>query len=363
MRALTFPLLLVVSLVGLTACEEDQVEVPERIRSIKTFTVTEAAGGNVRVFPGSIVAADTSSLSFSAAGTVATVLVDRGDKVKAGQVLATLDPKPFELDVDVAKSQLKSAQANFDEKALELTRQRTLFSKKIVAKAALDKAAAAASTAEGDVDVARARLAQLERDLTKTKLTAPYDAVIASRDVEPFNEVAVGKSLFVVNSEGAYELEFTVPDSAVGRVVLGQKVAIDVGSLAACGCQGLVSQIGTVSGAANSVTVSAVISDPPSDLLPGTSAKATILFAGRGTTRGYLIPIVAVAAPTDGSPAGAHVFKYSADSGSVSRVTIKAGEGRDNLIEVTEGVELGDVIAAAGVSLLRDGQKVKPLAN
>ena len=97
--------------------------------------------------------------------------------------------------------------------------------------------------------------------------------------------------------------------------------------------------------------------------MPGASAIATVLFAGRGTARGYLIPIVAVAAGEDGNTDGAYIFKYSADKGTVSRIRIKAGEGRDNLIEVTDGVQLGDVIAAAGVSFLRDGQKVKLLAN
>lgn len=359
MRATLFVLMVAV----LTGCDEDEPAAPERVRAIKTFTVTEAAGGNPRKFAATIVAADTSSLSFSAAGTVLSVEVNQGDKVKAGQILATLDPKPFELDVEAGRSQLKSATAGYEEKALDLDRQRILYEKNIVAKAALDKAAAAAATAGGDVDVARARLAQLERDLEKAKLRSPYDGVIASRDIEPFTEASAGQSLFEINSDGAFELEFSVPDTEIGRVALGQRVAIEAAAAEACGCSGTVTEIGNVSGAANAVAVRAAITDPAPGLLPGSSAEVTIVFAGRGTTRGYLIPIVAVAAPPEGDIAKAYVFKYSSKTGMVSKTPITAGEGRDNLIEVIEGVQLGDIIAAAGVSFLRDGQKVKLLAN
>ncbi len=348
---------------GLVACEEEQVAVPERIRAIKTFTVTEAAGGNERIFPGSIVAADKTSLSFPAAGTVATVEVSQGNRVTSGQVLASLDPKPFLLDVEAAQSQLDAALAKHEEKTLELERQRILYDKNIVAKAALDKAAAAAATTAGDVEVARAKLSLLERDLEKTKLRSPFDGTVALRDVEPFAEISAGQILFEINSGDSFELEFAVPDQDIKRIAIGQSVTVQIGADESCGCKGEITEIGTVSGAANAVTVRAAITDGPADLLPGTSATAAMLFAGRGTTRGYLIPIVAVAPAADGSPDGAYVFKYSPDTGTVARVPIKAGEGRDNLIEVTDGVDLGDVIAMAGVSFLRDGQKVKPLAD
>ena len=57
------------------------------------------------------------------------------------------------------------------------------------------------------------------------------------------------------------------------------------------------------------------------------------------------------------------LYIYQSDSQTVRKVAVKAGEGRENLIEVIEGVELGDVIASAGVSFLRDGQKVTLATN
>ncbi len=154
-----------------------------------------------------------------------------------------------------------------------------------------------------------------------------------------------------------------MPDKDVKRISVGQEMDIDIDGQDACGCKGEITEIGTVSGSASAVKVLAAITYGPGDLLPGTSATGKALIASRSAAQGFLVPIVAVAAAADGQPDGAYLFKYSPDKGMVTRVKIKAGEGRDNFIEVTEGIERGDIIAAAGVSFLRDGQKVKPLAD
>ncbi len=98
---------------GLAGCEEETAEIPvERIRAIKPYLVNEPAGGSMRIYSGTVAATDTSALSFAVAGTVATVAVVQGDRVKEGQVLATLDPQPFELNVQAANSELAAADAN-----------------------------------------------------------------------------------------------------------------------------------------------------------------------------------------------------------------------------------------------------------
>ena len=219
MRRLTAPLLLLTAF-AVSACEDedDIAETKERVRAIKTFTVTQPVGGQTRAFSGSLAAAATSSLSFSVGGTTTKVNVSAGDTVKAGELLAELDPEPLTLDVDAARSNLASAQASFDEKQANVDRQRTLFEKGWLAQAGLDQALAAFEVAEGEVNVARSKLAAAERDLEKAKLTAPFDGVIASRDVEPFQEVSAGQSLFQINANGAMEVDLAVPAARVLNV-------------------------------------------------------------------------------------------------------------------------------------------------
>lgn len=346
----------------LTGCDDAAPpETAERIRAIKPYYVTEPAGAAVRRYSGTVAASDTSALSFAVSGTVQTVTVKQGDRVTPGQVLATLDPKPFELDVQAAQSQLATAKATRDNKRVDLDRQRQLYAKGWVAKAALDQAIAAHDAAEGDLNLARSRLGTAERDLANTKLTAPFGGVIASRNVEPFTETSRGTAVFQINSEGALEVDLSIPDSVVGRLTVGLPVSIEISTMPGCGCSGRITQIGTAAGAANAVDVTASIVDGPSGILPGMAVEVSVPFPGTNGKRGFLVPLVAIA-PGDETTRG-YVFKFDTASGAVRKTAITGIKGRENFIEITDGVTAGDIVAAAGVSFLRDGQKVKLLGQ
>lgn len=352
-------LIAISSLLLFGACDEPaETAKEERIRAIKSYTVSEPAGADIRRYSGTIEASDTSGLAFAVAGTVASVEVNQGDRVTAGQVLASLDTEPFELDVQAATAQLASAQAGYNEKSTELDRQDQLFSKGWVAKAALDQAQAAFDAAKADLSLARSRLGTAQRDLGNTKLTAPFDGLIADRNVEPFEEVSGGSPLFQINSEGALEVTLSVPDTAVSRLAVGVPVQINVSTVANCGCNGVLTEIGSASGTANAVTVKASILDADATIIPGMAAEVSVPLSGGENVRGFLVPITAIA-PGDDSADG-YLFKYDPGTGAVSKVAVQGGGSiSNNLVEVTEGVSAGDIIASAGVSFLRDGQIVK----
>lgn len=357
--------LIFVSAFALAACEDEETssaETPERVRAIKTFTVTQPVGGQTRSFSGAIAAAATSSLSFSVGGATTKVNVSAGDRVQSGDVLAEIDPEPLVLGVDAARSDLASAQATFDEKFADVTRQRTLYEKGWLAKAGLDQALAAFEVAEGELNVARSRLATAERDLDKAKLTAPFDGVIANRDVEPFQEVTAGQPLFQINASGALEVDLSVPDTVVSRVALGAVVNVDVATVDGCGCEGRITEIGVASGAANAVRVTAVLSDARDGILPGMSAEVELPLSGGDEQSGFLIPLTAIS-PGDAETQG-FVFVFDPDQRVVRRTPVTAGRGvMENLVAVSSGVSAGDIVASAGVSFLRDGQTVKLLGE
>ncbi|MGB0694325.1 MAG: efflux RND transporter periplasmic adaptor subunit [Rhodospirillaceae bacterium] len=346
----------------LQACEEPVEPPPERIRAIKSITVTEAVDGVQRVYAGQIAAAQTSPLSFAVSGTVETVSVEEGDAVRVGQVLAELDPSSFDLDVASAESELASAEAKYEEARLEFDRQSELFDKGWVAKAAFDTAQSAAQTARASVEIARSQLGQAQRNLDKTKILAPFDGVVALRSIEPFVEVSVGTTAFEVNASGGLEVEFAVPDQVVGRIARGQSVEINASAITGCGCTGRVIEIGSVASEANTVSVKASVERPPEGLLPGMATSTTLILAGPGESEGgYLVPLSAIA---PGAETGTgFVFKFDQETGTVSKTAVRGREGQDNKIAILEGVDVGDIIAIAGVSFLRDGQQVTLLAE
>ena len=344
------------------ACEEEVSAPADRVRAIKTYVVTEPAGSDLRRYSGTLVASDTSSLSFAVAGTVATVDAVEGQSMTAGQTLATLDPVPFELDRDAALAELSRAEATSTEKQTELARQRTLFEKGWVAKAALDQAVSAAEGAEAQLNLARSRLGTAERNLRNATLTAPFDGLIASREVEPFQEVASGQSLFQINSDGALEVIISVSDAVVSRLVPGATATVDVPTVADCGCTARIIEIGTASGTANTVAVKAALLDGPPSLLPGMSAEVTVALDDTGEDGGFLVPLTAIAPGDEAAPG--YVFVFDADARVVRKTPVRGGDSAlGNLVSVVDGVSAGDIIASAGVSFLRDGQTVKLLGE
>ncbi len=360
----TLHIVIALGLLGaLAGCEEETAEIPvERIRAIKPYFVIEPAGGSMRIYSGTVSATDTSALSFAVAGTVATVAVVQGDRVKEGQVLATLDPKPFELNVQAANSELASADARRTEKKNALDRQLTLYEKGWVAKAALDQAFASFDSAEAELNLARSRLGTSERELAKTHLTAPFDGLIAVRDVEPFEEVTPGTAALRINSEGALEIDLAVSDNVISRLAIGVPVNVDISTVTGCGCAGRITEIGTSSGSANLVPVTAALLNGPPDVLPGMSAEVSVMLSSGNGAHGFLVPISAIA-PGDAAAPG-YIFKFDTEARVVRKVAVRGGDGVvDNLVAIVEGVSAGDIVAAAGVSFLRDGQSVKLLGE
>ena len=125
--------------VALTACKE-KVEIVEVVRAIKTITVSEQAAEQIRKLSGTVAAVDSSGLSFEVRGRVVQVEVDIGDKVQKGQMLAVLDPEPYQLDVDAAKAELVKAKANVVNTKSEYERQKRVFEQGAGAKSDLDSA-------------------------------------------------------------------------------------------------------------------------------------------------------------------------------------------------------------------------------
>ncbi|MHC4946442.1 MAG: efflux RND transporter periplasmic adaptor subunit [Planctomycetota bacterium] len=353
--------IMVCFLIAVSACDEKQPEPVERVRAIKTITVSERGSGQVRRFPGIVQATDTSTLSFEVSGNTRAVSVKAGDRIKEGQVLATLDPTPFELNVKAAEAEVGRAKAVFAEKNTEYKRQKTLYEKNWVAKAALDQAVAARDSAQNEVSFAVSKLNLARRDLEKTELRVPFDAVIAAKFVEPFEEVSRGEKIFEIYSEGAMEVELQVPETSITSIYIGLPAEVAFPSEGMQTLPGRVSEVGSVASEANAFPVDIALIDPPSTVLPGMSAEVLLLLGEAEASASYLVPVSAIV-PGDG-PGQGFIFVYDAATSTVQKTHV-AGRGvRDNSVVITAGISPGDIIAVAGVSFLRNGQKVKLLSK
>lgn len=343
----------------LSACADEPPPLPEQVRPIRTFTVTEVASGQVRKFSGVIEASDSSSLSFQINGNVQEVPVNQGDQVTVGTVLAVLDQEPFQLSVQAAEADLQAVRADLAQAKAEFERQATLYEQGWVARARYDNAERDYRSAASRVDYAVARRNLAQRDLRNTTLSAPFDGFISVRSIDPFVEVRAGQKLFQIDAEGGFEVAFGVPETTIAQVVLGMPASISF-PLIDGPIEALITEVGSAAGTGNTFPVKAALIEPPSAVRPGMSAEVTVTLADEARESGYLIPLSAIT-PGD-RPEEGFVFVYDPESGIVRRTLVKPSETLGSNVVAVTGVHAGDIVATAGANFLVDGQAVELMA-
>jgi RND family efflux transporter MFP subunit len=347
-----------VAAVGVLAgCGEEQAPLVEQVRAIKTYTVTEVASGQTRKFSGLVHATDSSTLSFQVAGNIKQMRVKQGDSVKKDQVLAVLDKQPYQLDVKSAQADLQKARAEMSQARQEYKRQETLFKKGWVAKAKLDRVRRSLDSARSQIEFATSKLNLARRDLRLTEMTAPYTGAISRKRVDTFVEVKTGQPVYDIEAAGALEVRFDIPETTISRVTLGMPVTVTFPTAPGGLLQARITEIGSSAERANAFPVKAGLGEPPQSVRSGMTAEISILLKQEGTGSAYLVPLASIA-PAD-QPGQGYVYVFDAKTQTVKKKLIKGKGATDNFAHVIEGVKAGDVVAAAGVTFLIDGQKVK----
>jgi RND family efflux transporter MFP subunit len=343
----------------LVACSEQPPPPVETIRTIRAMTVTEPASGRMRRFSGVVEAADTARISFEVSGTTQTVKVEVGEKVKKGQVLATLDDRTFKLDVTAAQAEVGRAQVELQDARSDLQRLRRIREKDpgAVSQRTIDQAEARYGSARNNLSFHTSRLNLAKRDLERTVLYAPFDGAIARRLVDPFEQVALGQQVFDLHMEEVMEAAISVPESEIEYVYLGLPAEIRFPAIPGEIHRGTVAEISRVAETANAFPVKVAIEAVNPRIRPGVTAEVNLLLAATQGDSAFLIPIEALAA--GGSESQGYVFVFDAETSTVKKTAIETGTLRSNNIVVSKGLQAGDIIAAAGVSFLRDGQKVR----
>ena len=342
--------------VALTACKE-KTEIMEEIRAIKTITVNEQATEQIRKLSGLVAAVDSSGLSFQVGGQVESVEVDIGDRVKKNQVLAVLDPEPYQLEVDAVGAELVKARANVVNTKSEYDRQQRVYEQGAGAKSDLDSAEYNYRAARSAVDYQIARLDQANRNLRKTKLLSPYDGTIAWRAVNPHEEVKVGQKVFEIDAKGAMEVQLAVPETNIDRIHIDDPVTITFPTLPGESAKGRISFIGSAAVKANAFPVKVELIDPNEKVKPGMTAEANLSMKDENQQPGYLVPFQALL-PSPEANRG-YAFVYDPETSTVKKTAVRSRGSEQKKVIVYEGLAAGDIIAVAGVSFLADGMKVK----
>ncbi|MDW4497185.1 efflux RND transporter periplasmic adaptor subunit [Sulfitobacter sp. D35] len=387
----------------------------DTVRPAKVFTVEQSASEIRRSYPAIVLPSREVELSFQVSGRVTELPVRAATQVSEGDVIAQLDPRDFRNKIAQLQSQIEQAEAELlalrtgarpeEIAALEASvaaaeaqlnqasdnveRIRQLSERGVAPAAQLEGAEADFSVAEANLRSQREQLrigqaggrpeeiaaaeaairgldAQLqvaEDDLADATLRAPFDGIIARRDIENFTNVQSGQTVALLQALDTVHLAFDIPGPDVSTFSrTGFNNVTNIATFDSLPGETFPAEIVEFSVQADAATQTyrgrASVRVPDGTIiLPG--MVASVLASSPNETRTMPVPLSAVG----GDPAGAaFVWRVGADD-TISRQPVSLGEARQDRVDVLDGLEDGDVIVSAGVSRLTDGMKIRPIAS
>lgn len=354
-----------VSLVLLvTACGPE----PEKktvIRPVKAMRVADSSGLMERALPGRAKAGLEVNLSFRVPGPMIAFPVSVGDEVKAGDVMARIDPTDYETAVRTLEAQLARGQATAKRARNDVTRNEKIQKEDsgAISQASIDRSREAVDAADATVRSLRASVKTARDQLSYTELKAPFDGVVVETYAENF-ETAIAKQpiLRVLNPE-SIEFVINVPENLIGLSPYVESITVKFDALPDVDVPAKVKEIGKeASQATRTYPVTLVMAQPPgAEILPGMAGKAYIVGRPPKDHEQVSIQIPATAVFTGAEPGKSYVWIVDESSKTLSRREVElAGLSRFGT-RIRAGLEPGELIVVKGVHSVSDGQQVRIL--
>jgi len=350
---------LIFALAGVTAlaaCSKTETA-SDPVRAVRTQIISPQTAGGAFEYAGEVKSRTESRLSFRVGGKMLKRSVDLGDTVKAGQVLAQLDPQDLRLGQDAARAAVAMAQASYDQNAADFKRYKDLHDQGFIGPAELDRRDMALKTARAQLDQAKAQSNVQGNQASYAALLADANGVITGVDVEPGMVVAAGTPVLRLAHDGARDVVFSVPEDKVSLV---KAMAAQPGRfkvrLWGADAPALPATIREISAAADPTTRTFLIkADVGSASGMRLGQTATVLMELPQTAGVTKLPLSALREEQGKSAV------WPVDRGNMTVksqiVTLAGADGNEAVI--SSGLAPGQVVVTAGVHVLNPGQKVK----
>jgi RND family efflux transporter MFP subunit len=337
---------------ALGGCNDHDTILPARAAFVRTEIVQPKDRQSSITLTGEVQSRFRADLSFRVSGRVLARYVDIGTHVKAGEVLALLDPAEQEADVDAAtaavlagESQLRVAKATFE-------RQKALIANGFTTRAAYDQAQEGLRTAEGALEAAQAQLGTSRDALGYTALRAEADGVVTARSLETGQVVQAAQPVFSLAQDGERDAVFDVYESIFLGNADGCDVSLALVSDAGVTASGHAREVSpAVDAKSSTIRVKVAIKDPPAAMTLGSPVAGTVKVNAQ---RQIALPWRALMA-ADTRPA-VWTVDPATRTASLRPVTVSGYEAGEVLIKA--GLEPGERVVVDGGKLLSVGQPV-----
>ena len=305
-------------------------------------------------YPGEVRARFDPQLAFRIGGKVTQRLVDEGERVKANQPLAELDPQDVRLQLEATRAQVAAAQANLSLVRSERDRYKTLLERQMVSRSQFDNAENLYRAGEAKLQQLRAEQDVASNQASYAVLRAPQNGVIAQRQVEVGQVVAAGQTVFTLAADGDREVLISLPEQAFGRFKIGLPVSVELWSQPGQRFSGRIRELSPAADP-KSRTFAARIAFTAGKV-PAELGQSARVFIQREDAGALSVPLSALSAENG----AAYVWRVGAGN-KLEQVPVRVGPYGEKTVPVLEGLAPEDWIVSAGVHVLHQGQEVRPV--
>jgi membrane fusion protein, multidrug efflux system len=360
-NAVLFGGIAVMFAIGLTACaKKAEVAVApkeEPARPVRTLTVSAGTLGDSVYLPAEVRARHEQRYGFRVGGKLAKRLVEVGQTVKAGQVLAVMDSADVMPAINAQNAQVDSAKTDLALQQAELKRVQDLASKGFVSTASLDRQKATTDAAQARLKAAVAQLGSVQNGLQFQTLKADTAGVVLAVDAEAGTVVAAGQSVIRCAQLGEKELVINVPEASLVAIRNAKTFVANFSALPGKVYQGKLRELSPSSDPASRTYAARISVQNPDDALS---------LGMSGTVQVEQVAGSAIVVPNSAlysRDSVVRVWLVDKASQTVNAVPVTLGATTNDGVVIKTGLKNGDIVVTAGASLLLAGQKVKLLAG
>jgi len=346
-------LLLAATALTVTACKKGDADAaPAKVETMlvgpENVTVVQTA--QIRSGPaisGSLAPERSATIRAEMSGAVVQTYAEAGQRVSKGQALAQIDASVLRDQALSARSAVTTAQSSYDIAKRDVQRSEALTQAGAIADRDLERSRNALLASQAQLATARAQLANIQKQLDKASVQAPFAGIVAQRQANAGDVVSPGTALFTVVDPGSMQLEASVPAEALGQVRVGMPIEFSVNGYPNRTFTGRITRVNPVADpATRQVHITAAIPNAGNTLVGGLFAE------GRVSSETRTAPMVAISAVDE---RGLRPTVVRLRNGKIEKVEVTLGirDAAAETVEITGGLAQGDTLllgAARGIS-------------